>query len=124
MNTKVSVKNKANRVKDAVKGGAMSALIYGQYFLNNLAFADGDGGGNSAKLMTTVIKWVANLIVIPGILLAVMGIVGFAQAHADGDGPAQSKAIGKLAAAGMLILVSIMLGAASGTIVDYISSNA
>lgn len=120
MNTTVStIKTGASRAKNAVKGAAMSALVYGQYMLNNVAFAD---GGNSSKLMQTVIEWVAKLVVIPGVVLAIMGIIGFAQAHSEGDGPAQQKAIGKLAAAGMLVLLSIILNAAAPTLVGYISA--
>lgn len=120
MKTEVKAKKKfgmSNHVAGKIRNGISSAAIVGSYFLNQVAFA---ANNNSAELMSTVIGWIAKLIVVPGVILAIMGIIGYAQSHSEGDGPAQQKAIGKIAAAGMLILLSIIIGAAANTIVNYI----
>lgn len=95
------------------------AVLTAWYYIRTIAFAS--GGDAASSLMQTVIEWVSKLIVIPGVVLAVMGIIGFAQAHSEGDGPAQQKAIGKLAAAGMLVLLSILLHASAPTLTTMIA---
>ena len=101
-----------------VKTLIVCTMLTAQYYIQTVAFAS---GSDAANLMQTVIKWVSRLIVIPGILMAVMGIIGFAQAHSEGDGPAQGKAIGKLAAGGMLFLVSFILYNSAQTLTTMIA---
>lgn len=70
---------------------------------NSFVFADAN------SLMEKILGIVASLIIVLGLILAVMGIVNYASAHSEGDGPAQNKAIGKIAAGIMLVALSAIL---------------
>lgn len=71
-----------------------------------MAFADGNA--------TSVVEGIQTLVKYLGILLGIVyGIFGFlhyAQANAEGDGPAKNKAQNQLAAAVMLMAVGIIVG--------------
>lgn len=102
----------------AVRNCILSAYIVYLNLLHTAAYAD---GGDAASLMQTIIEWISRLIVVPGVIFAVMGIIGYAQSHSEGDGPSQQKAIGKIAAAGMLLLLSFIIYASAGTLTTLIA---
>ena len=85
---------------------------------NPMIFAD-----DATGLMETIIKILANLILALAVIMGIIGLVNYASAHSEGDGPAQSKAIGKIAAAVMLIALSLILKANVSEFSKYISTD-
>ncbi len=85
--------------------------------MDNAAFAAGDAKG----LLETIIGIICKLIIALGVIMAIMGIINYASAHSEGDGPAQNKAIGKIAAGVMLVSLSVVLDSQKGTLAGYIS---
>ncbi len=73
----------------------------------NMIFA----AGSAAELVELIIKIICNLIMILGAFLAIMGIIHFASAQSEGDGPAKQKAVMQIAAGAMLALLSAILKA-------------
>ena len=85
-----------------------------------LAVTSANAAG-AQDLMTEILKMVANLIIVLGLIFAVMGVISYASAHSEGDGPGQNKAIGKIAAGIMLIALSAMLKANAGQLVSQLN---
>ena len=56
------------------------------------------------------------------VIMAVMGLVSWAQANSEGDGPALNKAKMTLAAAIMLVILSIVLINARGTLASLLTT--
>lgn len=79
--------------------------------------------GEPSELMTAIIKIMAALVIALAVILLVMGIIHYASAHSEGDGPAKSKAVGQLAAAVMLITVSIILTSNAEKLAGFISAD-
>lgn len=81
-----------------------------------------DGGASGLAL--EIIKLIGKLIIALGIFLSIMGVVHFASAHAEGDGPAKQKAVMQIASGVMVILLSSILtqGTTSQTLASYITS--
>lgn len=75
---------------------------------------------DAKKLMEDIIGIIAMLITALAVIMAVVGIVNYASAHSEGDGPAQSKAVGKIAAGVMLAALSIILKTKAGDLVGNI----
>ena len=97
-----SLKNKARYAANSV---APVAVMLGTAVLtSSSAFA-----ADPKELLKFIIKTVGGLIIALGIIMFVMGLVRWASAHSEGDGPAQNKAIGMLAAAVMLVALSMVL---------------
>lgn len=60
-------------------------------------------------LIQTIFELVATMIIVLGIVLAVMGVIHYASAYSEGDGPAKQKAMMQIAAGAMVILISALL---------------
>lgn len=88
-------------------------------FANNYVMADADAAG----LMETIIKILASLVTVLAVILAAVGLIHYAQAYSEGDGPAKQKAIGQIAAAGMLIALALILQSKAGELVKFISTD-
>ena len=88
--------------------------------LMTTVYADGD---QAKTLMETAIKIIAVLVFIPAGILTITGIIAYAAAHSEGDGPAQTKAINKLSAGIMLAALGIILTATAGTFSGIISTS-
>lgn len=69
-----------------------------------------------------IIQILAVLIIVGGVFNGIVGLSSFAEAKAEGDGPAQNKAKGQLIAAGMLLVLSILLLANAGRIAGMIQT--
>lgn len=74
-------------------------------------------------LLTMVIRIMAILITVLGLFLFITGLISWSSAHADGDGPAQNKAVGKFSAGAMLIILSIILNVNASNLVGYIDTS-
>lgn len=102
-------KNRINRMKNRVSyaGAMISLAAAGMLPLVNAA-------SDSKGLMEMVIKIVSRLILIPAAILCCVGVVQYASAHSDGDGPAQKKAVNFIASGIMLAALSVILYGAAG----------
>lgn len=122
MNRLIAIKerSKAVMLKENVRNTMLKAapVVMGLSVAiaqNPTMYAAGDAKG----LMETIIKLVAKLITALAVIMAVVGFVNYASSHADGDGPAQSKAVGKIAAGVMLAALSMILNSQAGNLVGY-----
>lgn len=75
-----------------------------------LVYAEGekeikDGQG----LFDTARDWIGNLLLVPAVFFFIMGLVNYASAHSEGDGPAQKKAWGQIIGGVLIAAVSILM---------------
>ena len=82
-------------------------LIAADMTSRNMVFA----AGTAAELVELIIKIICNLILILGAFLGLMGIIHFASAQSEGDGPAKQKAVMQIASGAMLALLSALVKA-------------
>jgi uncharacterized membrane protein YidH (DUF202 family) len=78
-----------------------------------------DAGG----LLSFIIKTIGVLIIAMGIILTVLGLVHYAAANSEGDGPAKQKAMMQMAAGVMLIVLSGILATNSTTFANSITTS-
>lgn len=83
------------------------------------AFAAND----AENLMTAIVKLLAALVTVLGAVFAIMGLIHYAAANSEGDGPAKQKAVMQIASGGMLILLSILLSSNAKTLAGYIADD-
>ena len=82
------------------------------------------GGASAADakgLFTTVIGWVGKIALAIAVFYAVFGIVHYASANSEGDGPAKQKAIMQITSGVLLAIVSALLTANAGALAAYIA---
>ncbi len=109
-------------------GPMMTALsISATQLMTNIVLARstggaGGGGGDAKGLAETILGIVASLIIALGLFIAVMGVVNFASAHAEGNGGSQDKAVKQIAAGVMVVALSVILKANAATLADYIET--
>ncbi len=110
----------ANLKLAAIKyGPAVTALMLtGSQIVSNAVMAEADAKG----LAKTILEIVANLIIALGIFIAVLGVVNFASAHAEGNGGSQDKAVKQIAAGVMVVALSVILKSKSGDLANYITT--
>ena len=112
---KSKVASTASKVSAAV---APIGIACGSLASRMMVFCNGDGGGSGSKvasvdatsLISTIFKFMGTGASILGVFIAVLGLIGWATAHSEGDGPAQSKAVGKIAGGVILIAVGLLVG--------------
>ena len=86
--------------------------------MNDIACAAADGG----ELLQKILELLASLLIPFGVILGIMGIVHFASAKSEGDGPASNKAIGQIAAGVMLVVLSVLIKSQAGDFASMLSS--
>ena len=79
--------------------------------------------GAGHDLMETIIKMISVLIIALGIIFAVLGLVHYAAANSEGDGPAKQKAMMQLASGVMIIVMSTLLNAQANNLAKYVTSS-
>ncbi|MCR5670698.1 MAG: hypothetical protein K6G10_06800 [Butyrivibrio sp.] len=82
----------------------------------NMASADA-----ASDLLKFIIDAIGKLILALAVILAIMGLVSWATASSEGDGPALNKAKMTLAAAIMLVILSIVLLASKDTLAGILT---
>ena len=92
--------------------------VFAAMGLPMFARAEADASG----MMIVIIGIIANLIVALSILLALLGVVHYASAHSEGDGPAKQKAVMQIAAGVMLMLASILVKSNVNNLVSYMTT--
>jgi uncharacterized membrane protein YidH (DUF202 family) len=78
---------------------------------------------SGADLMKTIIKMISVLIIALGIVFAVLGLVHYAAANSEGDGPAKQKAMMQLASGVMIIVMSTLLNGQASNLANYVTSS-
>ena len=78
---------------------------------------------SGADLMKTIIKMISVLIIALGIIFAVLGLVHYAAANSEGDGPAKQKAMMQLASGVMIIVMSTLLNGQASNLANYVTSS-
>ncbi len=79
--------------------GAMMAMAMCATCTSRMVYA-ADAGADMINAILTVVKLIVRVI---GVIMAIVGIVKFAMAHSEGDGPAQTKAAA-VAGTGVVLL--------------------
>ncbi len=93
----------------ALTGGA-TALGVTAMSVVSIGMATAMAAGSTPEaLVQLIIKLLGALIMVMGGIFAILGLVHYASAHSEGDGPAKTKAIGQIAAGVMLVVMSIVL---------------
>mgnify|MGYP007070125884 CR=1 FL=1 len=120
MKTKVitCIKDTANRVKTKMLYLTTMASVTTARVMTG-AYADGE----AKSLMETAINIIAVLVFIPAGILTISGIISYASAHSEGDGPAQKKAINTLSAGIMLAALGVILKATAPTFSSIIAES-
>ncbi len=103
------VKQICTRVENAVLLGGQTSV--GLFAMTAVLVGAGvaSAAGDPTELMELVIKFLGALTMVMGGIFGILGIVHYAAAHSEGDGPAKTKAMGQIAAGVMLIVLSILL---------------
>lgn len=104
--------SKNTAVVPAIKRGALNILPALAMILFTMvqftAFAE-SGGGSTTNALESIIKLIGKLLAIPGLLTMIVGIAKYADAHSDGDGPAQKKATNIISGGAMVLIVGVII---------------
>ena len=96
-------------------GTALTTM--GTMMMMTMASAD-----SASSLLEFIIDVIGKLILAMAVIMAVMGLVSWAQANSEGDGPALNKAKMTLAAAIMLVILSVILIASKSTLAGMLTT--
>ena len=116
------LKNKVEKITTFMQKKGLPVLT-GVAVGSAMVLANGAlAAGGAEELIAWAIRALGVLVLVPGIFQTVMGVIAYANAHAEGDGPAESKATKKLSGGIMLFVVSVILIAAAPTLAGMIST--
>lgn len=116
------VTKRINAVKSKLSYASAMVSLGMAGMLTTAGATGGASGGNAQQLMTTTIDVICKLIIVPAGIMVVTGLVQYASAHSDGDGPAQKKAINMIAAGIMLAVLSFVMMKLEDTFAGLIST--
>lgn len=94
----------------------LSFAMMGAMILGNVAFA-----ATGKELFTTIVKALGGLSIASGAIIAIMGLIAYGEAQADGEGPAMAKAKKQLTGAIILVIVGVALSAGASSIANMIT---
>ncbi len=114
---KATVNKMVNKIKGKVATVAPSALAVSVMMANSLVMAD-----STSDLFEVIVGLVSGLVVIAGAVLGLFGIIHYASANSEGDGPAKAKAMNQITAAIMLVGLSIGLSTFKSSLSTIISN--
>ncbi|WP_027432033.1 hypothetical protein [Lachnospira multipara] len=77
---------------------------------------------DATALISWGIKIMATIATILGAFYTVQGVISYAAANSEGDGPAKNKAIQQIASGAMLVIVSVLINSFSGSLVSMITA--
>ena len=92
---------KASTVCEKAHVMATGAVTIGMLAMNNIAMA-----ASGQEVLKKILELLCKILIPFGIILGIMGVVHYASAKSEGDGPASNKAIGQIAAGVMIIVLS------------------
>lgn len=102
-----------------IKTKADSAIIAAATAAGTTAMTN-VGSCDGASALTTALGYLALPIGLLGGVFLVMGIIHYAAANSDGDGPAKKKATNEIAGGGMVIAVAVVLKPMVGAILGAV----
>lgn len=116
MNT--TIKTRKENLQMAIFICAMSLLVVGAiYMAFNGALAEGESALEGVVgLLVTIISIICGVV---GVIFALIGVVKIAIAHANEDGPAQSKAAMMIATGIVLIILGVTITGMKSTILGW-----
>lgn len=91
-----------DKITAFVWGAMLTMMARGQVYAET-EVKDGQG------LFDTARDWIGNLLLVPAVFFFIMGLVNYASAHSEGDGPAQKKAWGQIIGGVLIAAVSILM---------------
>lgn len=94
-----------------------SLMSMGIMMSSTLVYADA-----ASSLMETVIDILCKLVIVLGAVLCLMGVIHYASANSEGDGPAKQKAIMQIASGIMLVVLSAVLDSQKSSFVSIITT--
>lgn len=104
--TKRKVYKASNKINAVAIAGA-TAMETG---VINHGFCDG------SSALQAAIGYLALPVGLLGGVFLIMGLISYASANTDGDGPAKKKAMNEIGGGGMLVAIAVVLKAAAGAI--------
>ncbi len=116
-------KRKREKLAMLLMGGMLAlTAVTVVYQLGGFSVLAGAAGeyGNAKGLLQTIIGILCVLVTVLGAVFSLMGIIHYASANSEGDGPAKSKAIAQIASGIMLIVLSVALKANAETFANLI----
>lgn len=96
-----AVKNK----KDYISGALLTASAMAGTALTNMGFC----APSANTALSLIFKKVGIAVGALGVVLAIFGIIHYASANSEGDGPAKHKAVMQIASGGMVLLIGAIL---------------
>lgn len=102
-----------------IKTKADSAIIAAATAAGTTAMTN-VGSCDGAAALTTALSYLAIPVGLLGGVFLIMGIIHYAGANSDGDGPAKKKATNEIAGGGMVIAVAVVLKPMVGAILGAI----
>ncbi len=92
-----------------IKTALTAATTYATTAMFALNASTAYASANAQSLMKEAISLIAKILIAPAIILVVMGVIHYATAMSEGDGPAKQKATMQIAAGVAIALVSAVL---------------
>lgn len=105
-----------NLVVNVAMPVALCACTLAILVVGNTALA-----ADAKGLLTKVFQIIAKIITGLGAVYGVLGIVHYAAAQSEGDGPAKNKAMGQIAAGIMLVALSLLLNTEASALAGFIN---
>lgn len=100
---------RAKRGFCSVKTKADSAIIAAAAAAGTTAMTNVGSCASNTGALTTALGYLAIPIGLLGGVFLIMGIIHYAGANSDGDGPAKKKATNEIAGGGMVVAVAVAL---------------
>ena len=95
--------------------------VIGAFFLNSqVVFAAADS--NVVSIATMIFKVLGAIGIIGGLIMGIMGIMAYAEAKSEGEGPAMSKAKNQVIGAIILLAVGGAIFGTSGTLANTVAN--
>lgn len=115
METAINVRSKAYALENKCNATMLTAGAFAATALTNAGFCDAKGA------LKEVFAEVGILIGILGVVFAVFGVIHYATANSEGDGPAKHKAQMQIASGGMVLLLGAGLATFGGKILAQLT---
>ncbi len=111
-NTKTNLIKMATKLKQAAPAVTTAMILAAS---QGVAMA-----ADATSLFSTILGIIGKVMVVPGVLLAIIGVAHYAEAFGD-DGPAKSKAAKQIGGGIMLIAVAAVIISQASTLAGMIS---
>lgn len=111
-----TIKNK----KDYIGGALLTASAMAGTALTNMGFC----APAANTTLSLIFKKIGIVVGALGVVLCIFGIVHYAAANSEGDGPAKHKAVMQIASGGMVLLIgAILIAGGFDSIINTITAS-